>query len=337
MNKEIEASRQRVSRRRALALGGTISLGGLIAACGGNSGSTTTSTTAAASTTTASGSSAAAVASSSSVTALLAKAPQCVMSKEETQGPYWFDVDSIRSDIREDRPGTTLQVAMRVQDNSQCNVDGSIGAVSNAVVEIWHCDAGGVYSGFESGSVSANGGGAMGGGGGTPPTGGMGEPPSGGGMGQPPSGGGMGQPPSGGGGMGGSMGGSGETSDGSYSVGDSEAATTDDGTYLRGAQTTDANGIAQFTTIFPGWYMGRTTHIHVKVHIDKKTVLTTQTFFDETLLDEVYSTSPYSEHTGRESNTTNASDGIFDQTGIMTVEKQSDGTYLAVINLGIDA
>ena len=51
-------------------------------------------------------------------------------------------------------------------------------------------------------------------------------------------------------------------------------------------QTTDANGIAQFTTIFPGWYMGRTTHIHVKVHIDKKTVLTSQTFFDETLLDE---------------------------------------------------
>ena len=317
MNKDIEASRQRVSRRRALALGGTISLGGLIAACGGNSG-TTASTTASASTTTTT-----ATTSGDAVTALLAKAPQCVMSKEETQGPYWFDVDSIRGDIREDRPGTTLQVAMRVQDNSQCNVDGSIGAVSNAVVEIWHCDAGGVYSGFESGSVSANGSG------GAPPAGGMGAPPSGGGMGQPPSGGG--------GGMGGSMGGSGETSDGSYSVGDSEATTTDDGTYLRGAQTTDANGIAQFTTIFPGWYMGRTTHIHVKVHIDKKTVLTTQTFFDESLLDEVYGTSPYSEHTGREKNTTNASDGIFDQTGIMTVEKQSDGTYLAVINLGIDA
>ncbi|MCJ0901914.1 protocatechuate dioxygenase [Rhodococcus sp. ARC_M6] len=312
MNKDIEISRQRVSRRRALALGGTISLGGLIAACGGNSGTTTSATAVASTTTTAT--------PGDAVTALLAKAPQCVMSKEETQGPYWFDVDSIRSDIREDRPGTTLQVAMRVQDNSQCNVDGSIGAVNNAVVEIWHCDAGGVYSGFESGSVSANGGG----GGGTPPAGGMGEPPSGGGMGQPPAGGG------------GGMGGSGETSDGSYSVGDSEATTTDDGTYLRGAQTTDTNGIAQFTTIFPGWYMGRTTHIHVKVHIDKKTVLTTQTFFDESLLNAVYATSPYSEHTGRESNTTNASDGIFDETGIMTVEKQSDGTYLAVINLGID-
>lgn len=327
MNKDIEASRLRVSRRRALALGGTISLGGLIAACSGNSGTAPTTSTAAASTTTTSGTSAAAT-SGDVVTALLAKAPQCVMSKEETQGPYWFDVDSIRGDIREDRPGTTLQVAMRVQDNSQCNVDGSIGAVSNAVVEIWHCDAGGVYSGFESGSLSANGGG----GGGTPPAGGMGEPPSG------APGGGMGEPPSGApGGMGGGMGGSGETSDGSYSVGDTEATTTDDGTYLRGAQTTDANGIAQFTTIFPGWYMGRTTHIHVKVHIDKKTVLTSQTFFDETLLDEVYSQSPYSEHTGRENNTNNASDGIYDDTGLMTVEKQSDGSFLAVINLGIDA
>ncbi len=125
--------------------------------------------------------------------------------------------------------------------------------------------------------------------------------------------------------MGGSMGGSGETSDGSYSVGDTEATTTDDGTYLRGAQTTDANGIAHFTTIFPGWYMGRTTHIHVKVHIDKKTVLTSQTFFDETLLDEVYSQSPYSEHTGRENNTNNASDGIYDDTGLSPSKSSRTG------------
>ena len=130
-------------------------------------------------------------------------------------------------------------------------------------------------------------------------------------------------------------GGSGETSDGSYSVGDSEATTTDDGTYLRGAQTTDANGIAQFTTVFPGWYIGRTTHIHLKVHIDKKTVLTTQLFFDEALLDEVYATAPYSDHTGRESNVTNATDSIYDDAGLVTVAKQSDG-YLAAINLGVD-
>ncbi|MFD4366779.1 protocatechuate dioxygenase [Rhodococcus sp. NPDC058521] len=314
MNRDVQASRLRVSRRRALALGGTVGLGGLIAACGGNgpTGAAVTESTAASATTGADG---------ATVAELLAQAPNCVMSVEETQGPYWFDVDSIRTDIREDRPGTKLQLALRVQDVTGCPADGSgASVVSGAVVEIWHCDAGGVYSGFESGS--------NGGGGGRPP-----EGAPDGGIGGPPPGDGNG-PPEGGGAPGG-MGSSGETSNGSYSVGDSESATTDDGTYLRGAQPTDADGIAQFTTIFPGWYRGRTTHIHVKVHVDKKTVLTTQLFFDEALIDEINATSPYNEHTGRESNTDNSNDNIYDDTGLMTVGKQGDG-YLAVINLGVD-
>lgn len=62
----------------------------------------------------------------------------CGLETEEvTQGPYWFDVDSIRSDIREDRPGTSLAVALRVLDEN-CN------PVPDSVVEIWHCDAGGL-------------------------------------------------------------------------------------------------------------------------------------------------------------------------------------------------
>ena len=190
-----------------------------------------------------------------------------MLSKEETQGPYWFDVDSIRSDIREDRPGATFELALRALDCS-----GS-GPIPNAVIEIWHCDAGGVYSGFESGSA-----------------GGPGDAPPG--------------PPPRNGGGGGAPGGSGGN--------DQEATPTDDGTYLRGAQTTDKDGIVTFTTIFPGWYRGRTTHIHVKVHIDKKTVLTTQLFFDEALLNTVNAAAPYSSHTGRESNTTNAQDSIYD-------------------------
>ncbi|MFD7010528.1 intradiol ring-cleavage dioxygenase [Rhodococcus jostii] len=316
MNKDVEKSRLRISRRRALAVGGTVSLGGLIAACTGNGSSSTS-----ASATSTAAASSAATTSADTVSALLDQAPQCVMAVEETQGPYWFDVDSIRSDIREDRPGTKLQLALRVQDLTNCSADGSAAVVSNAVVEIWHCDAGGVYSGFESGSRAADlsGNGAPAG---APPVGGPG------GGGQPPAGG-PGGPGAGG------PGGSGETSDGSYSVGDSEAATTDDGTYLRGAQTTDANGIAQFTTIFPGWYTGRTTHIHLKVHIDKKTVLTTQLFLDEALLDEVYATAPYSDHTGRENNVNNSTDSIYDAAGLLTVAEQSDG-YLAAINLGID-
>lgn len=320
MNKDIERSRARVSRRRALALGGTVGLSGLIAACAGNGSSSTSTSTAAAATTTGS------AAAGTDATALLAQAPQCVTSLEETQGPYWFDVDSIRNDIREDRPGTTFELVLRVQDTATCTPEGG-GGMSNAVVEIWHCDAGGVYSGFESGSLGANGAPPSGEGGGAP--GGqppMGEPPSGG---QPPQGG---EPPQGGGAPGGIE--SGETSNGSYSVGDTEATTTDDGTYLRGAQTTDANGVASFTTIFPGWYMGRTTHIHLKVHVDKKTVLTTQLFFEEDLLDEIYATSPYDEHTGREQNVNNSTDNIFDESGMVTVVRTDDG-YRGAINIGV--
>lgn len=309
MNKDIERSRARVSRRRALALGGSVGLSGLIAACTGSgaSGGGATATTAVVTDSTAVG---------DDVMTLLSRAPQCVTSKEETQGPYWFDVDSIRSDIREDRPGTTFELAIRVQDSATCTPEGG-GGTADAVVEIWHCDAGGVYSGFESGSQASNGGG--------PPAGGLGGGPGG----SPP----MGAPPAGGPGGPGAAG-SGETSDGSYSVGDSEATTTDDGTYLRGAQVTDANGVASFTTVFPGWYMGRTTHIHLKVHVDKKTVLTTQLFFDEALLDAVYAGTPYDEHTGRENNTTNAQDGIFDESGLVTVVKTTDG-YRGAVNVGV--
>jgi len=334
VNKDVELSRLRISRRRALALGGTVSLSGLLAACSGGGGGASTATTTSAASATATASANGTV--DEQLLALLDQAPRCVMAVEETQGPYWFDVDSIRSDIREDRPGLELNLAMRVQDLVNCSADGSAGAVANAVVEIWHCDAGGVYSGFESGSVAANQGGGTGG-----PGGGTGGPPPGGTTpeGMPEGGpGGQGGPPQGGmsgpGAMGG-MGGSGETSDGSYSVGDQEATTSDDGTYLRGAQTTDANGIARFTTVFPGWYTGRTVHIHLKVHIDKKTVLTTQLFFDDALNDEVFSTvSPYTDHTGRD--TRNDNDNIFDATGLMVTSRQSD-RMLAAINLGIDA
>ena len=177
MNKDVELSRRRVSRRRALALGGTISLGGLLAvACGIDNGSSTATTTAGSATTDATAAASGSI--EEQLRALLDQAPNCVMTSEETQGPYWFDVDSIRRDIREDHPGLELQLALRVQDLQNCSADGSASAVANAVVEIWHCDAGGGYSGFESGSIAANQGGGQGPGGpgGTPPPGGPGGP-----------------------------------------------------------------------------------------------------------------------------------------------------------------
>jgi protocatechuate 3,4-dioxygenase beta subunit len=80
--------------------------------------------------------------------------------------------------------------------------------------------------------------------------------------------------------------------------------------------------------------MGRTTHIHLKVHVDKKTVLTTQLYFDEALLDEIYAGTPYDEHTGRENNSSNATDGIFDESGVVTVVKTADG-YRGAVNVGV--
>ena len=282
MNDEIRESRLRVSRRRALSIGGTMSLSGLIAACGG--GGERTATTSAPTATTAPP--VAASGSTEDVLAALDAAPNCVLAREETQGPYWFDVDSIRRDIREERPGTRLDLVLRVQDMSACKEGGEAAPVADAVVEIWHCDAGGVYSGFESGS------------GGGPP------------------------------------GAGGDTSDGSYSEGVQEASPTDDARFLRGAQVTDADGVVRFTTIYPGWYRGRTVHVHLKVHVDKRNVLTTQLYMDEDVNEEAFAASPYDERTGRD--TFNDGDSIFDPQGLLTMSKRGDG-YRGVLNLGLNA
>jgi protocatechuate 3,4-dioxygenase beta subunit len=93
-------------------------------------------------------------------------------------------------------------------------------------------------------------------------------------------------------------------------------------TFLRGMQPTDTAGVAQFTTLFPGHYTGRTAHIHVLAHLGG-TITSTgkytggtnshigQLFFDQTLITQVETTSPYSSNT--QSLTTNAADGIFSQ------------------------
>jgi protocatechuate 3,4-dioxygenase beta subunit len=194
------------------------------------------------------------------------------LTVQETEGPYYFDADRVRGDIREDRPGTRLRLALRVRDAASCK------PTPDAVIDIWHADAGGAYSGFD-GSGGAGGG--------------------------PPGGG-----PGGGGG-----------------------ATT--GTrYLRGAQVTNADGVARFTTIYPGWYQGRTVHIHAKVHLHNTAVLTTQLFFDDALSTRVFRGAAYS---GRgERDAFNDSDGIFDDSLLMTCKRDGDG-YLGVMTFGVKA
>jgi protocatechuate 3,4-dioxygenase beta subunit len=299
MNEDVRLSRLRVSRRRALAIGGTVGLSGVLAGCasGGDAPSEAAVTSSAAAVT--------------DPAALLDVANTCVLAREKGQGPYWFDVDSIRSDIREGRPGVTLALALRVHDLSSCSVGGPVEPVPNAVVEIWHCDAGGIYSGYATVADRR----------GRPSTAPVSEAP-----GAPNERGGEGP--------GADPGWSGELSDGSYSSGDPEATPTDDGTYLRGAQAVDAAGIVRFTTIFPGWYVGRTTHIHCKVHLDRRTVLTTQLFFDDGLTDQLYlDVPPYNERPVRD--TRNDTDWIYDDVGLMTAQRSGDG-YLAAINLGLD-
>ena len=267
-----------MTRRNALAALGTAGLGGLLAACGGNDDDGDASSTTSSSTSTAAdgATSTAAPSAGSDLAALFEDASSCSLTPEETEGPYYIDVDSIRSDIRDGRPGADLRIAIRVLDES-CE------PVPDAVVEIWHCDSLGTYSGFESQSQQANSG----------PGANPGD-------------------------------------------GNGNGNGTDSTRYLRGGQVTDTDGIAQIRTIYPGWYMGRTVHIHSKVHINNGEVLTTQLYFDDQVSDALFaSTDPYSQHTGRE--VTNENDGIFHRENVLTLAEDGDsGGYLGVITFNVD-
>ena len=222
----------KLNRRQALGSFGTVSLGALLAGCREKEQSGTTDTQA----------------------KLLDEGNSCKVTTELTEGPYYFDAGAIRRDIREDREGVRLRLVLRVREANGCT------PISNAVVDVWHSDAQGLYSGFEAASRSAGGG------------------------------------------------------DGSRS---------DDERYLRGAQVTNDDGVIEFETIYPGWYQGRTPHIHAKVHLDKRTLLTTQLFFDEQLVTGVYRDKRYSRDSKRE--VTNSSDSIFDESLVLTLRRQGAG------------
>ncbi len=71
-------------------------------------------------------------------------------------------------------------------------------------------------------------------------------------------------------------------------------------TFLRGIQKTGANGIATFKSIYPGYYPGRTVHIHVKVHLGGNVVHTGQLYFPDATTDKVYRAAPYSSRPARD-------------------------------------
>lgn len=110
--------------------------------------------------------------------------------------------------------------------------------------------------------------------------------------------------------------------------------------YLRGHQRSGATGKATFLTIFPGWYRGRTPHIHLKVHIgDDRVVHTGQVFFNEAIAASVYRRGAYAAR--GQADTSHASDGIYAQAGgaraTVKLSKRPAGGYVGRIVIGVAA
>jgi len=206
-------------------------------------------------------------------------ADTCVLATPTvTEGPYWVDEKLFRSDIRTDpstgaaRAGVPLALTIKVQNlaSSGC------APLTGAYVDIWHCDAKGIYSD---------------------------EP--------------------------------------SYNPGGGTGTVVTTGQkFLRGYQITDEDGQVQFTTIYPGWYNGRTIHIHVRVRTYSGTTVlsnfVTQIFFDETVNNIVLAEPTYSRSSARD--TTNARDMVYNvsnATRMLTTPTGSvSGGYTAAITLG---
>jgi len=109
-----------------------------------------------------------------------------------------------------------------------------------------------------------------------------------------------------------------------------------DQTFLRGRQPTDADGVVEFATIYPGWYPGRTVHIHLMAHTADRTY-TSQLYFPEAVTDAVFARAPYRDRPKRD--TTNATDEIFPTGGepaVLELREQRDG-YLAAARLHLPA
>lgn len=127
----------------------------------------------------------------------------------------------------------------------------------------------------------------------------------------------------------------------SYTDGGSGKDEGEGSTFCRGFQTSDADGILEFETIFPGWYEGRAVHIHTTVHLDGERKITGQLYFDETYTAEVFRTGEYAQFGPPDTPVGQdflAGDPSRDGTGILASDAMTGigpGT-LGLINLGID-
>jgi protocatechuate 3,4-dioxygenase beta subunit len=187
--------------------------------------------------------------------AVASGAVTCVLTPEQTDGPYYISGEKLRRNITEGRAGTPLWLRATVVDASACK------PIEAALVDIWHADAGGVYSGFGQGAGNR--------------------------------------------------------------------------TFMRGLQRSNAKGLVLFRTVYPGWYQGRTVHIHVKVHLGGNVVHTGQLYFPDAVTDAAYRTAPYAQRPNR--TTRNADDAIFRNGGSKSLMRlrKSGGAYVASITMGV--
>jgi protocatechuate 3,4-dioxygenase beta subunit len=180
----------------------------------------------------------------------------CILTPEQTEGPYYIAGEKVRRNITEGRPGTPLLLHATVVNASTCR------PIRNAAVDIWHADAAGIYSGFGDGAG--------------------------------------------------------------------------DRTFMRGIQRTNSKGLAIFRTVYPGWYQGRTVHVHVKVHLGGSVVHTGQLYFPDSVTDAVYRKAPYTNRPNR--TTRNPDDAIYRNGGRRSqvkVRKNAAGVYIATITMGV--
>jgi protocatechuate 3,4-dioxygenase beta subunit len=116
----------------------------------------------------------------------------------------------------------------------------------------------------------------------------------------------------------------------------SEYGTAASQTFLRGLQTADNNGVVTFRTIYPGWYQGRATHIHLQVLVNGAVVKTTQIAFPEEVSAQVYRTSVYASH--GQNSTTNSRDNVFaDGTDheLAALAGDASAGYTATLTVGV--
>jgi protocatechuate 3,4-dioxygenase beta subunit len=98
------------------------------------------------------------------------------------------------------------------------------------------------------------------------------------------------------------------------SRGDDLGAGVNSGNFLRGTQVTNSKGVATFKGIYPGWYPARTVHIHEKIWVGGREVLTTQTFFTDKQNAAVMATAPYNARGAQR--VTNATDMVLNRGGV---------------------